>query len=88
MNKETGTFSFNPPINLVQEGKWFLGVTSFEAINSVFKLTNKNIIFSTTIPGHWNSKSGEIPFDELNKVLELRSQNDINLHIDEVRKKC
>ena len=24
------TFSFNPAINLVEEGKWFLGVTSLE----------------------------------------------------------
>ena len=30
MNKQMQTFSFNPPINLVEEGKWLLGVSSFE----------------------------------------------------------
>ena len=27
MNKQTQTYSFNPPTNLVEEGKWLLGVT-------------------------------------------------------------
>ena len=27
MNKKMQTFSFNPPINLVEEGKWLLGVS-------------------------------------------------------------
>ena len=29
-------FSFSPPTNLVEEGKWLIAVTSFEATNSVF----------------------------------------------------
>ena len=29
MNKKMQTFSFNSPLILVEEGKWFLGVTSF-----------------------------------------------------------
>ena len=40
MNKQMQTFSFNPPINLVEEGKWLLGVTSFEFTNSVFIITD------------------------------------------------
>ena len=28
MNKQLQTFLFNPPINLVEEGKWLLGVPS------------------------------------------------------------
>ena len=32
------TFSFSPPINLVEEGKWLIAVTSFEATNSVFNI--------------------------------------------------
>ena len=40
MNKQVQTFSFNPPINLVEEGKWLLGVTSLECTNSVFNITN------------------------------------------------
>ena len=30
MNKQLQTFSFNPPINLVEEGKWSLGLSSLE----------------------------------------------------------
>ena len=40
------TFSFNPPIDFVEEGKWLLAVTSLEFNNSVFKKTNKNNSFS------------------------------------------
>ena len=28
MNKQMQTFSFNPPINLLEEGKWLLAVSS------------------------------------------------------------
>ena len=42
MNKQTQKFSFNPPINLIEEGKWLLGVTSLECTNSVFNITNEN----------------------------------------------
>ena len=27
MNKQKQTFSFNPPINLLEEGRWLLGVS-------------------------------------------------------------
>ena len=30
MNKQMQTFLFNPPINLLEEGKWLLAVSSFE----------------------------------------------------------
>ena len=87
MNKQIQTFSFNPAINLVEEGKWLLGVTSFKANNSVFNTTDGNNSFSISIPGHWNSKSAEEIIDELNKLLELRSENDIELHVEEVTKR-
>ena len=77
------TFSFSPPINLIEEGKWFHEVTSFECTNSVFKITYENKPFSITIPGHWDSKSAEKTIDELDKLLELRS---FELHVNEVRK--
>ena len=51
------TFSFNPPINLVEEGKWLLALTSFETTNSVLNITNENNSFSITTPGHWSSES-------------------------------
>ena len=84
MNKQMQTFSFNPPINLVEEGKWLLGVSSFECVNSVFNISNKNGLFSIIVPGHWESKSAEKTIDELNKLLELRS---LELHVKEVRKR-
>ena len=83
MNKQIQTFSFNPPINLVEEGKWLIGVSSFECTNSVFKLTNENNSFSITTPGHRKTKSDEKTFDEL-YLLELRS---LELHVKEVRKR-
>ena len=35
LNKQMPIFIFSPPINLFEEGKWLLGVTSFECTNSV-----------------------------------------------------
>ena len=78
------TFSFNPPINFVEEGKWLLGVSSFECTNSVFNTTDENNSFPITIPGLWENKSAEKTLDELNKLLELRS---LDLHVKEVRKR-
>ena len=81
------TFSFNPPINLIEEGKWLLAVSSFECTNSVFNITNENNSFSIIIPGHYQNKSDEETINELNKLLELRSQNGVDLHVEQVRKK-
>ena len=52
MDKQTQTFSFNPPIILVEEGKLLLAVSSSECTNSVFNISNENNSFSFTIPGH------------------------------------
>ena len=84
MNKQIQTFSFNPPINLVEEGKWLLAVSSFECTNSVFNITNENNSFSIIIPGHYQNKSDEKTIDNLNKLLELKSPE---LHVEEVRKR-
>ena len=59
IKKQMQNFPFNPPTNLVEEGKWLLAVTSFEAANSVFNITNENNSFSISIPSHWNSEDGE-----------------------------
>ena len=59
MNKQMQTFSFNPPINLIDESKWFLGVTSFEATNSLSNIINKNNSFSISTPGRWFPEGGE-----------------------------
>ena len=87
MNKQRQTFSFNPPISLVEEGKWLMAVSLFECTNSVFNITNENNSFSIIIPGHYETESAQKTIDELNNLLELRSQNGIELHVEQVRKK-
>ena len=84
MTKQRQTFSFNPPINLIEEGKWLLAVSSLECTNSVFNITNENNSFSIIIPGHYESKSAEKVIKDLNKLIELRS---LELHVKEVRKR-
>ena len=84
MNKQMQTFSFNPPINLVEEDKWLLVVSSFECTTSVFNITNENNSFSINIPGHYQNKTDEKTIDDLNKLLELKS---LELHVEEVRKR-
>ena len=84
MNKQMQTFSFNPPINLVEEGKWLMAVSSLECINSVFNITNENNSFSIIIPGRYQNKSDEKTIDDLNRLLELKS---LELHVEEVRRR-
>ena len=84
MNQQRQTFSFNPPINLVEEGKWLMAVSSFDCTNSVFDITNENNSFSIIIPGHYQKKTDEKTINDLNKLLELKS---LELHVDEVKKR-
>ena len=84
MNKQMQTFSINPPIILVEEVKWFLGVTSLECTNSVFNITNENISFSIIIPGHYQTEFAEKVFNDLNILMELRC---LDLHVQELRKR-
>ena len=84
MNNQKQIFSCNPPLNLLEEGKWLLGVSLFDCTNSVFNITNENISFSIIITGHYQNKSDEKTIDDLNKLLELKS---LELHVEEVKKK-
>ena len=84
MNKQRQIYSFNPPINLIEEDKWLITVSSFECTNSVFNITNENNSFSIVIPGHYQNKSDEKTIDGLNKLLELKS---LELHVEEVKKR-
>ena len=68
MSKQMQTFSFSPPTNLVEEGKWSPAVSLFECSISVFNITNENNSFSITVPGPWQTKSAEKTIDELNKL--------------------
>ena len=85
MNKQRRTFSFNPPINLVEEDKWLLAVSSFGCTNCVFIITDDNNSFSIVISGHWETEFAEKIIDEVNRLLKLRS---LDLHVIEVRKRC
>ena len=87
VNKQMETFSCPSPINLSDEGKWLLAVTSIGATNSVFIVIDENNSFSITTPGRWNSEGSEKLTDKLNEILEHRSENDIELHVEEVDKR-
>ena len=84
MNKQRQTFSFNPPINLIEEDKCLLAVSSFECTNSVFNITDDNNSFSIIILAHWETEFAEKIIDEVNRLLEFRS---LDLHVNEVRKR-
>ena len=84
MNKQRQIFPFNPPINLIEEDKWLLTVSSFECTNSVFNITDENTSFSIIIPGHYETEFAEKTIEDLNKLLELKS---LELHVNEVRKR-
>ena len=84
MIRSKQTFSFNPPINLVGEGKWLLGVASLECTISVFNITNENNSFSIIIPGHYPTEFAEKTIDDFKKLIELIS---LELHIKEIRKR-
>ena len=49
-NQQLEKTSFSPPINLVEERKWLIAVTSFEATNSVFKITDEINSFQLVHP--------------------------------------
>ena len=84
MKKQMQTFSFNPRIKLVEEGKWLLAVSSVECTNSVFNIINGNNSFSVIIPGPYQTEFAEKMVNDLNKLLEITS---LELHVEEVRKR-
>ena len=65
MIKQMQIFSVNPPINLVEEGKWLLGVSSLECTNSVFNINNENNSFSINLTGHYQTEFAEKAIDDL-----------------------
>ena len=62
------TFSFSPPINLFEEGKWLQLVTFFETMNSVFNITVENNSFANTMEAHWSLRGGA---ENINKLQNL-----------------
>ena len=85
--KQKENFSFNPPINLHEEGNWLLAVTSAEATNSVSNIIDENKSLPITTPCHWTHKGREDTIDKLNELSELRSQNDTELHVKGVERR-
>ena len=84
MNEQKQTFSFNPPLNLLEESRWLLGVSLFDFTNSVFNITNENNSFSIIIPGHYQTDFAEKKINDLKKLLELKS---LELHVEEVKRR-
>ena len=83
LNKQKATFSFLPPINRSEERKWLIPLTCFEATKSVFNTTDENKNFLISTPGYWSSRGGAEVINKLSNLLELASQNDIELHVKE-----
>ena len=81
------TFSFSPPINLLGEGNWLLAELSLEANNSVLKITNENNTFSISTPDYRFSRGSAETIMRLQKLLEIRHNIDIEIHVEEVRKR-
>ena len=82
MNKQMQTFSFNPRINLVEEGKWVMAVILFDCTNSVYNITNKNNSFSIIVPGHYKTEFAEKVINDLDELYKLKS---LELHVEAVR---
>ena len=89
MKKQLETFSFNPRLNLIEEGKWLLAVTSFEAINSLLNITGEDNSFSISIPRYWRVSNyfEDIVIDKLKTLLKNKSEKEIELNVNEVRRR-
>ena len=84
MIRSKQTFSFNPPINLLEEGKGLLGLSSLNFTKSVCNRTDENNSFSINIPGHWETEFDRKTFAKIDELIGLRS---LDLHVKEVRKR-
>ena len=73
LKKQMENISFNPLINLSEEGKWFLAVTSFQANNYIFNITDENSSFSITTSGYWTSRRGAATINKLRDLLALEN---------------
>ena len=74
-------------MNLSEKGKCSLVVTSFEATNSGFDITDENNSFPNTTAGQWTPEGSGGIINKLNELLEFRSQNYIEKHVKEVEER-
>ena len=87
LKKQMEVFSINPTIYLFEEGNMLLAVTSFEASNSDFQITVEDNSFSRSTPSHWFFRAGAEIITKLQKLIEMRHIIDIDLHVEDVRKR-
>ena len=86
-NRQTEIFSLSPRINSVEGERILLALTSFEATNFVYKISDGSSSFSFSTWRHWYPQVGGEIFDKLIKSLELRSEEDIDLCLKEIEKR-
>ena len=58
-------------------------INFFQNNQVCFIMTDENSSFSKSTSGHWSSRCAEIK-NKLQKVLEMRPNNDIELHVKDV----
>ena len=88
LKEQTENFSLNPPINLFEEGKWLVAVTSFKTTNSVYMINDGKNTISIGTPGYCGIPNYLLDgiIDKLKKLLEVGSKNATELHFKEVQK--
>ena len=64
-----------------------LALTSFEATNSVFNISDTNNTFLLPSPGHLFSRGGVAYITKLKNLIKVRSESDFELHVKKVGKK-
>ena len=87
LKKQMEIISINPSEKFSKGRKWLLAVTFFEATNCIFKIIDENNSFSIGKTGDWRMPN-YLPdgiFVETKNLIELRSQNDIELQVKEVK---
>ena len=62
-------------------------MTIVETTKSVFELTDENNSFSLSTPKHRIPTGCRETNNKLNELLNLRSQNDVELHVKEIEKR-
>ena len=55
-------------------------------MNTLFRTNSGNNSLSISTLRYWSSRGGAETIHKLQKIIELRPQNDIDLHVEEVRK--
>ena len=64
-----------------------LALPSFEANNFAFNITDENNSFSKATPGYWTCRGGLATINKLREFLAFRQLKDIDLYVEEVRKR-